>query len=37
MVGEAKRALESLHYSDLTVDEFRTMAYKVANLINVDH
>ncbi len=27
MVGVAKRALESLcHYSDLTVDEFRTMA-----------
>jgi hypothetical protein len=35
MVGVAKRALESLcHYSDLTVDEFRTMAYKVANLVN---
>ena len=27
MVGVAKRALDSLcHYSDLTVDEFRTMA-----------
>ena len=35
MVGVAKRALESLcHYSDLTVHEFRTMAYKVANLVN---
>ncbi len=35
MVGVAKRALESLwHYSDLTVDEFRTVAYKVANLVN---
>ena len=33
--GGAKRALESLcHYSDLTVDEFWTMAYKVANLVN---
>jgi hypothetical protein len=35
MVGVAKRALESLcHYSYLTVDEFWTMAYKVANLVN---
>ncbi len=35
MVGVAKRALESLcHYSDLTVDEFQTVAYKVANLVN---
>ena len=35
MVGVAKRALESLcHYSDLSVDEFRTEAYKVANLVN---
>jgi hypothetical protein len=34
-VGLAKRALESLcHYSDLTVDEFRTVAYKVENLVN---
>ncbi len=34
MVGVAKRALESLcHYSDLTVDEFLTVAYKVANLV----
>jgi hypothetical protein len=34
MVGVAKRALESLcHYSDLTLDEFRTTAYKVANLV----
>ncbi len=31
MVGVAKRALESLcHYSNITVDEFRTVAYKVA-------
>ncbi len=35
MVGVAKRALESLcHYSDLTVDEFWTVAYKMANLVN---
>jgi hypothetical protein len=35
MVGVTKRALESLcHYSDLTVYEFQTMAYKVANLVN---
>jgi hypothetical protein len=34
MVGVAKRALESLcHYSDLTLDEFQTIAYKVANLV----
>ncbi len=34
MVGVAKRALESLcYYSDLTVDEFSTVAYKVANLV----
>ncbi len=35
IVRVAKRALESLcHYSDLTVDEFQTVAYKVANLVN---
>jgi hypothetical protein len=34
-VGEAKRSLESLcHTSDLTVDEFRTLAYRVASLVN---
>jgi hypothetical protein len=36
MVRVAKRALESLcHYSDLTVDEFLTVSYKVANLVNI--
>jgi hypothetical protein len=35
MVGVVKRALESqCHYSELTVDEFWTMAYRVANLVN---
>ncbi len=35
MVGVAKRALESLcHYSDLTVDEFRTALCRVAALLN---
>jgi hypothetical protein len=35
MVGVAKRVLESLcHTSDLTVDEFRTLAYGVASLVN---
>jgi hypothetical protein len=36
MVGVAKRVLESLfHTSDLTVDEFRTLAYRVASLVNI--
>jgi len=35
MVGVAKRALESLcHKSDLTVDAFRTLAYRRASLVN---
>ena len=35
MVGVAKRVLENLcHTSDLTVDEFRTLAYRVASLVN---
>jgi hypothetical protein len=35
MVGVAKRVLESLcHTSDLTVDEFWTLAYRVASLVN---
>jgi hypothetical protein len=35
MVRVAKRVLESLcHTSDLTVDEFWTLAYRVASLVN---
>jgi hypothetical protein len=35
MVGVVKKILDNLcHYSDLTVDEFRALAYKMANLVN---